>query len=126
MLTILVTLSMWFAKTPILFLYIRLFGIKRWVRLICYITLIATLLQFIAISVLLGASCIPAGKGGDDIAEVAAVCISRGFAVGIWNGIISIITDLIIFLIPIPIVFQLQLPTRKKIGICVVFAAGLW
>ena len=116
---------MFFAKTPILALYIRLFGIKRWVRITCCVTLVTTLLQYLAIAALVGASCIPAGTSKVNVDDKVTICLSRMFAVGLWNGSISILTDLIALFIPIPILVHLQIPFCQKIGIGAVFVTGL-
>lgn len=42
------------------------------------------------------------------------------------QGIISVIIDLITFYLPIPIILNLQLPFRRKLGLLAIFATGLW
>ena len=115
---------MYFAKAPILALYIRLFGVKPWVRYTCYITLAATLLQFLAMATLVGASCTPVAKEGLKSDKTAA-CIATIFKSGIWNGLTSMVTDIIALVIPIPIVMKLQLPLHKRIGLGFVFLTGV-
>lgn len=116
---------MYFAKTPILVLYIRLFGIKPWVRYTCYLTLAVTLPQFLAITALVGASCTPMARDGGFKSQKAEACMTKIFIVGMWNGIISIVTDVIVFVIPIPIIIQIQLPLKRKTGLGFVFVTGI-
>lgn len=119
-----VVLSMYFAKAPILALYIRLFGVKPWVRYTCYITLAATLLQLLAAAALVGASCAPLAKEGFK-SDKTATCLASVFNVGIWNGLVSVITDIIALVIPILIVMKLHLPLHKRIGLGFVFLSGV-
>lgn len=44
----------------------------------------------------------------------------------LFQGITSLITDAITFYLPIPIILNLQLPFRQKLGILAIFATGLW
>jgi hypothetical protein len=89
------SISMWSAKVPILLLYIQIFGIKRWVRFASYTLIAATGIVFLIFS---------------------AITYAR---------ITSITTDVIIFLMPIPLILSLNLSTRRKIGVSLVFSSGL-
>jgi hypothetical protein len=40
-------------------------------------------------------------------------------------GIVDIITDLIILILPVPMVYKLQVPRANKIGLCCIFGTGL-
>lgn len=44
----------------------------------------------------------------------------------LFQGIIGVIIDLITFYLPIPIILNLQMPFRRKLGILAIFATGLW
>jgi len=46
------------------------------------------------------------------------------YAVWNANSVINIVTDFLIFCLPLPGIFSLRLPKRKKIGLCVVFTLG--
>lgn len=49
-------------------------------------------------------------------------------AVPMWlSAIVSdIVLDFIIFAMPIPMVFRLQLPTKQKFGVCAILLLGAW
>ena len=51
-------------------------------------------------------------------------CISQ---LGVWfsNATLNILTDAMIFLLPMPALKKLQLPTRQKYGLMGVFALGV-
>jgi len=44
---------------------------------------------------------------------------------GLVQGGINIAADLTIFILPLPIILKLQIPTSKKIGLSAIFATGL-
>jgi hypothetical protein len=46
----------------------------------------------------------------------------RAFAI---TGIVDVVTDLAILLVPIPMVWKLQLPKANKLGLLVIFCMGI-
>jgi hypothetical protein len=40
------------------------------------------------------------------------------------RGTVNIITDVYLLLIPLPVVWQLRLPTKKKLGVWFIFLSG--
>ena len=67
--------------------------------------------------------CIP--KPGDSWKMHSCGVVSKLFSV--IMGAVSVFSDIFVICIPIPVVWQLQLPIRKRIGISVIFIAGiLW
>lgn len=68
-----------------------------------------------------GYMCIPR-PGQSWLERASGQCKTR--LVVYSQGIVGVISDLYLFILPIPIVWKLQMPLRKKIGICVVFATG--
>lgn len=64
-----------------------------------------------------------AGKVYDQITELG--CVNAAGRNGLVHGTASLALDLIAFAIPLPIVFNLHLSTNKKIGLAIVFTAGI-
>ncbi|KAI0435911.1 hypothetical protein F4803DRAFT_544022 [Xylaria telfairii] len=112
----------WFTKAPILFLYIRLFGVKRWLRLTAHITLVLSAIVLIITTAYAASRCDPKGSWTP---QLSANCNTAGSTTGVAIGILGLIMDLIIFILPLPIISRLHLPWAKKIGLCIVFATGL-
>ncbi len=50
-------------------------------------------------------------------------CINRG-AFARFTNVGNIVTDILILVMPIPIVWSLHLPKNKKIGVCLLFLLG--
>ncbi|KAI1323779.1 hypothetical protein F5Y16DRAFT_331045 [Xylariaceae sp. FL0255] len=117
-------LSVWLCKTPLLLLYIRMFGVKDWVRFSCY--------------AVLGLSFIPAAAG---VIANAVVCTPHSstsvsdskfkaceHVSPLWNviiGFVSVFVDFFLLVLPMPILFNLQLTLRKRLGLIILFSTGL-
>ncbi|KAI0971689.1 hypothetical protein F4678DRAFT_472207 [Xylaria arbuscula] len=109
--------SIYFAKAPVLVLYVRLFGIRKWFRVTVWTTLGVSFFIFLGSLLYASVKC-SAGKVYDQITELG--CINAGGRNGLVHGVASLTLDLIIFVLPLPIVFHLHLSTNKKIGFAIV------
>jgi hypothetical protein len=49
--------------------------------------------------------------------------LTAAFSAG---GVFDVLTDLFIFLLPIPMVWQLQVPRANKFALACIFALGIW
>ncbi|KAI1475556.1 hypothetical protein F4774DRAFT_413729 [Daldinia eschscholtzii] len=114
-----------FAKVPLFMLYVRLFGTIKWVRMVCYYSIAITLLQFIIGSSLVGAFCNPTVKNTLDAFLTDRCWAWRSYVV-LCNGAITLVTDMILFVIPFPVITKLQLSRPKKIKLAIVFTAGFF
>ncbi|KAI0809678.1 hypothetical protein GGR55DRAFT_648820 [Xylaria sp. FL0064] len=117
------TLSLWSSKAPILFLYIRLFGVKRWVKLLCSSTLVLISLVDIAGGVSVSAVCDLRGRTLTP--QHILNCSNASSIASVALGIVSVITDSLIFVVPLPIIYRLKMNMRKKISFMFVFATGI-
>lgn len=113
---------MYFAKLPILFLYLRLFGSQRWLRVICYIILVVTALTFLGCAIYTGVHCSPRHKILNE--PYLLGCVGSTLYSTVVRNIISLIADMVILLLPLPIIVKLHLPFHRKLGLACVFMAG--
>lgn len=76
-------------------------------------------------TVLLGAACIP--RDGEDwvIGIGSHRCQKRGLDIILASGFLNAITDFYVLWIPLPLIWNLNLPIRKKIGLVLIFMQGL-
>lgn len=110
-----------FTKLSLLTFYLQLspfpkFRVPVWVAIglvSCYTIIITALLVFTCNPVSMGWSGLP-----DD-----SKCLDRG-PLYIATGVSNIVTDVIIFLLPIPTVMGLQMSIEKKIAALCVFGLG--
>ncbi|KAI1504831.1 hypothetical protein F5X99DRAFT_371110 [Biscogniauxia marginata] len=117
------TAAMYFAKLPLLILFLRSFGVKKWLRYTCYTLMVITAVGFLAAALYTGVNCSPEihTSLGD---PYLFRCVSATFYTTVSRNSLSLIVDMVIFVLPLPIVTKLKLPLRKKIGLALVFLTG--
>ncbi|KAI0150013.1 hypothetical protein F4776DRAFT_672145 [Hypoxylon sp. NC0597] len=120
---ILVLLSLWTSKASIFFIYIKIFGIHRWLRYASWIAIVITGLLYV------GTLCVSAVKcpmsEPERLNEWAMDCIRGTVITGVAFGFVSIFIDAMILCLPIPVIYQLQLDLPKKIALFSVFFTGI-
>ncbi|KAF4765500.1 hypothetical protein HAV15_003162 [Penicillium sp. str.  len=115
--------SIYSAKLPLLFMLIRIFGVKHWLRWTCIFLIVVGTLGGVITLLYAGISCSP------DLHEPTPPflfsCISALTDATIARGSISLAIDVIAFILPIPVIVNLNMPLRRKIGVAFAFATGL-
>ena len=113
------TISLAMTKMSILCLYMRImvYGAPR---IAVYVVLGVTMLCNSWVLVASFIQCIPLQALWDS--DVEGSCL--GSAVALGSSIIHIITDFLIFVLPIPSLASLRIHKRQKIGLLVVFSIG--
>ena len=107
-------------KLSILFFYRRLFPQKS-VLVILQLVGLTVLLWQVAIGIGFILQCNPVERAWDK--TVPGHCIN---VVKLWlgNAIPNIVTDLVIIVIPLPLVWNLQMRRSQKIAVCGIFLTG--
>lgn len=121
--SVLTPLALWTCKAPILFLYLRLFGVKKWLRVISYITLALTAAVYIAGIVAIPPACTP--HSNDLSPSFIAGCQTRTRIINVFTGSFSVLADVVILVLPLPVIFGLNLLVRSKVGLAFLFLSGL-
>ena len=112
-------LSIWLSKTSILFLYLRVLT-HEYIRKVTYVVLgIVTVYNVWALCMYV-TMCIPLAKTWDP--SIPGYCHPWK----VWWALtyLHIITDFLIFFIPVPVVVTMMIPIHQKVGLLVVFATG--
>lgn len=109
------------AKFSILLLYLKL-GPIRWFHVAVYITMFIVIGANFALIFAFIFACTPV-KRGWDITITEGSCINRA-ALYIATAVLNMITDILLLLLPIPIVVRLQMPRIQKLGLILIFAIG--
>ncbi|KAI1187612.1 hypothetical protein F5B17DRAFT_399041 [Nemania serpens] len=117
-------LALWTCKAPILFLYIRLFGIKKWLRVTSYTTLVLTALVYASGIIAIPPACTP--RTHDLSEEFIDNCQTRTRMISVYLGSVSVLADVIILVLPMPVVFGLKLLVRSRVGLVFLFLSGLF
>lgn len=117
---------MWFIKLALFVLYLEVFGRLRWLRYLVFAGIIINGLFSIASMVAFIVMCGP--KNGQSqfsyISALASPMCTRSRSLVIILGVVNVISDLYLILIPLPAVWSLQLSFRKKIGLSAMFFTG--
>lgn len=111
-----------FSKVTLLIFYIKLQNRERWYQWAIWTTMMITVGSNIGILFSIAFACRPIAMAYD-ITITEGSCIDRP-AVFKATAAFGIITDVLIFAIPIPMVLGLHLSTRKKAGLLVLFGIG--
>ncbi|KAK2880119.1 hypothetical protein FQN49_000533 [Arthroderma sp. PD_2] len=120
---IMATPALGLIKLSLFIQYYLLFKVRRYVRISVYIGATLSGLFYIATSVT--AFVMSSPWPGESILEGTLSWHYLKFAeFSIPTGIIGMLVDLVLLILPMPAVWQLQLSTSKKIGIILVFMTG--
>lgn len=108
-------------KCSILLLYCRIFGNVRWFKWVCWFLTASVAMYAIASVVATIFQCSPIPRAFNR--QIEGTCINNA---QFWyaNAGFSVATDLLILLMPMPLVYQLQIPRIQKIALVIVFALG--
>ena len=117
-------LTIFFAKLSLFLLYLRLFSPDRWMRVAIYVGIVTNLLVYMAISVAFGIMCLPRHGETWQTAPLSARC-SRAPVLGYVNGTFNVLSDFYLLALPIPVIWHLQMPRKKKYSVFAVFLTGL-
>ncbi|MCJ1254201.1 hypothetical protein MMC24_002015 [Lignoscripta atroalba] len=112
-----------FTKFSILLLYIRVFSPRRWSGLYVMIRLyiIISFLFYFSITIVKIFECTPRPRIWDR--SVPGTCINLSILLNV-SGAFNTISDVLILIIPVNAVWNLNLSTKKKVGVCLVFTVG--
>ena len=112
------------AKLSLLLLYLQIFHPKVWMRNGIILSMITVSLFYTATFVLYGVFSIPR-PGQTQLESILSINTAKDIPLGITQGAFSVVSDFYIFCLPIPGVWKLQLPPRKKVGVLAIFMTGL-
>jgi hypothetical protein len=115
-------LSLTLSKLSILLLYLTFFVFRR-DRIACFIVIGFVMLYGIYLFVSNVFGCTPVDYFWNK-SDPMGRCIQPKV---LWliNAGTNIFTDFVIILLPMPLIFGLQMPVRQKIGLIFIFTAGL-
>ncbi|KAK4186022.1 hypothetical protein QBC35DRAFT_524564 [Podospora australis] len=114
-------------KCSVLMLYLRIFRVLQWMRVVCIISLVVTVAYHVSLAVAFGVMCSP--KSGDTQLHFLAAFISdtceRTRILIVVQGIGNVVTDLFLVILPLPAVWTLRMPMRRRLAISSMFSVGI-
>lgn len=108
-------------KLSVLMFYVRVFRTVRTYRIAFWIVGFILVAWCIALNFVSLLACIPIQKGWDS--SVPGRCVDRQTAF-VGTAIPNILTDFILLILPMPMLWHLQISLRRKISLVGIFTAG--
>ena len=115
-------LTIFFAKLSLFWLYLRIFSPNRRTRFLIYFGIGSTFAVYTGTTAYIGYLCIP--RPGQSWLERANHQCTETRIVNYIQGIFGLVSDIYLFVLPIPPVWQLRMPFRRRIGVFAIFATG--
>ncbi|KAG0643980.1 hypothetical protein HOY80DRAFT_1031495 [Tuber brumale] len=111
-----------FAKLSVLVFYRRVMGHHRWFKLATSAIIVFVILLGIQYELVLFCFCQPLQFFWNKTIP-GGYCLDLELA-HLINLVLNLITDLVITVLPFPILTKLELPRRQKFGLCAIFGLG--
>ncbi|KAI2638517.1 hypothetical protein GGS21DRAFT_508619 [Xylaria nigripes] len=121
-LAVLCPLAIWTCKAPVFFSYIHAFGVKKWLRRTSIITLVFMSLVYSSGIVAIPPVCAP--RSGRVSLDQVEACQIRTRIVSLYIGIVSVVVDIVILVLPIPVICGLTLLPPSRVGLFILFLCG--
>lgn len=109
-------------KVSMLFFYLRLAPLPTF-RKVCFSIITYILAASTVVTLLNLFSCTPVSGGWDHSPELGAKCINATNFYYFY-GSMSVVTDVLLMVLPIPILLRLQLRRKVKYGLVAMFVTG--
>lgn len=122
-------LAVCIVKITVMILYLRTFGSLRWMRITSIVIICLLIAYHVSFATAFVALCAPPPSGGySQVALLKAFvsdkCVSTDVLV-LLMGVGNFFTDVVILLLPLPVIWRLQMPMRRKIKTLAMFLTGI-
>jgi hypothetical protein len=117
--------AIFFAKLSIFLLYLRLFGPNKWTKYLTYIGIAMTFAVYTATTFAFGYLCVRRPGETWYESQTSDRCLVNSIPLYYIQGIFGLLSDLYIFFLPVPVVWRLQMPLKRRIGVMAIFATGI-
>ena len=105
-------------------LYYRLFALDRWTKIATYSGMGVTSCFYLATFIVQLVLCIPRPRESWTSMTCVERC-SRRHRLRDVHGVFGLVSDVYIFILPLPVIYRLQMSLKKKIGVTAMFLTGL-
>lgn len=114
-------------KISVLLLYLQVFRILRWMRLACVIGIVCITAFQLSLSISFAAMCAPSTGSSQIDFLLAFVSDTRTHTriLVVIQGVGNVTTDIFLVILPLPAVWNLQMPLKRKIAVLSMFMIGL-
>ena len=113
------------AKLSIFLLYLRFFEVSRITRRLIQAGIISSFAALIGTSAAFGALCYPISAQSKTGPEALGLCFEKALPTFWAQGISTVLIDMHILVLPLVIVYRLQMPVRKRLQAMTIFATAI-
>lgn len=108
-------------------LYLQVFGVLSWMRVASIAGIVFIVAFHLSISITFAAMCAPQGSSRlDFLAAFVSDQCSRTRILVVFQGAGNVAIDLFLLILPLPAVWAMQMPLRRKIAASAMFSIGIW
>ena len=115
-------ISLQATKVSLLLFYMRIFHHIAWFKKISLALIAFLLVYLIATTLTSVVQCTPVALAWDPTVDGKCIDLGKFF---IFNGVVAVLTDLLVLILPLPLVWGLQLPFNQKMALIPVFGIGI-
>ena len=116
----------WIIKLSLFIMLLELFGLLTWLKVLVWLGIVVSGLFYFAYLIVIVALCAPRGEQ-TQLAYLIILATPRcqqNPAIILSVGIMNVVSDIYLLVLPLPVIWSLQLPTIKKLGISAIFLTG--
>ena len=113
-----------FTKMTFFLMYLQMFWPFKWLRVSIYLGATVTIAFYLALEVLWFYDLTPR-KGKSFLSVAASSAETRELVLSVPSAAVGLGIDVYLLILPITAVLHLQLPTRRKIGVILIFLTGI-
>ena len=117
-------ITMTIIRTSILLFYLRLFGVRKWFRRVLYVTEVVVVCWCIATVFPAIFRCNPVRYGLLPITEETISHCDDIDGYLLATSVLNVVVEFWILLLPLSIVWTLQLPNKQKVAVSCIFLLG--
>lgn len=114
--------SLLFSKLSIFLLFLRIFVVKVYMRYAIYAGMFWTVITYLPFLITTSYLCAP-HVGQKWNLETGQNC-DKGVDWEITSGAMAVLLDIYILVLPMPLLWKMSLPMRRKLGIVLVFTTA--
>ena len=116
----------WIVKLSLFFMLLELFGLLTWIQISVWLGIVVTGLFYFGYFTATMAICAPKGEQ-TQLAWLTILATPRcqeNPAMILSIGIMNVLSDVYLLILPLPVILGLQLPKMKKLGVLAIFLTG--
>ena len=115
--------TIFFAKLALFLLYFRIFSCDRWTKIGTYLGIVSNLLFYAAAVIVFGVLGIRR-SGESWLSNAKTTRYQKAYLMAYVQGSFGVVSDIYIFILPLPVLWRLNMTPRTKLGVSSVFLAG--